>query len=120
MANLPKNVVISVAAATAVMSAPAPTIIGESHYAPDWFADAARDAVASTRGDWHARRREIIFAVHCAESYLDEWTGDLLSTKLRGAELHDALRDYFSKPALGQRGQTVRRVTQDWKRRVGC
>ncbi len=113
MTNTPKNLVIRVAAATAVISAPAPTIIiGMSHYAPDWFADATREAVASTQGDGHSRRREIVFAVHCAESYLVEWAGDLLSPKLRGAEMHDALRDYFSKPAFGQRSQTVRSVTQ--------
>jgi hypothetical protein len=109
-----KDVVIRVSAATAVGSAPAPTLVlGVSHYAPDWFEDATREAVACNPGDWHARRREIIFAVNCAESYLVEWTGDLLSTKLRGAELHDALRDYFSKPAFGQRGQIVQRVTQE-------
>jgi hypothetical protein len=43
------------------------------HYrhAPEWFADALREARGG--GDHHARRREILFAVCAAESYLFEW-----------------------------------------------
>lgn len=40
-------------------------------FAPEWFADAAREA---THGDTpHARRREILFAVCFAEAYIVEW-----------------------------------------------
>jgi hypothetical protein len=39
-------------------------------YAPAWFADAKREASLT---DKQARRREIIFAVCAAESYLLEW-----------------------------------------------
>ena len=43
-------------------------------FAPDWFADAV---VEGTRGgDRGARRREILFAVAAAESYLLEWVRD--------------------------------------------
>ena len=43
-------------------------------FAPDWFADALREA--QTGQDHHTRRREIVFAVCCAESYLLEWVRD--------------------------------------------
>jgi putative transcriptional regulator len=43
-------------------------------FAPEWFADALREA--QTGQDHHARRREIVFAVCCAESYLLEWVRD--------------------------------------------
>lgn len=46
---------------------------GASSFARDWFADALEEALAPGR---HARRREIIFAVCCAESYLFEWARD--------------------------------------------
>lgn len=42
-------------------------------FAPEWFADAVHEArVASSH---HARRREVVFAVCCVESYLVEWVG---------------------------------------------
>jgi hypothetical protein len=44
-----------------------------SSFAPDWFKDSAHEAESSGRD---ARRREIIFAVCCAESYLLEWVRD--------------------------------------------
>jgi hypothetical protein len=44
-----------------------------STFAPDWFKDSAHEAASSGRD---ARRREIIFAVCCAESYLLEWVRD--------------------------------------------
>ena len=43
-------------------------------FAPEWFNDALNEA--RTGKDHHARRREIIFAVCCAESYLVEWIRD--------------------------------------------
>lgn len=39
-------------------------------FAKSWFGDANHEANDPSRG---ARRREIIFAVACAESYLTEW-----------------------------------------------
>jgi hypothetical protein len=43
-------------------------------FAPEWFNDALNEA--RTGKDHHARRREIIFAICCAESYLVEWIRD--------------------------------------------
>ena len=41
-------------------------------FAPAWFNDALRE----TETNRDARRREIVFAVACAESYLFEWVRD--------------------------------------------
>lgn len=43
----------------------------EDRFAPEWFADAVREAVHGK--GLHARRREIIFAVCFAEAYIVEW-----------------------------------------------
>jgi hypothetical protein len=48
-------------------------------FAPEWFADASREAKDERRGDLEvrgARRREILFAVCAAESYVFEWVRD--------------------------------------------
>jgi hypothetical protein len=51
----------------------APTLWVTATFAPDWFADAIKEAAVAGDGP---RRREILFAVCCAESYLLEWTRD--------------------------------------------
>jgi hypothetical protein len=51
-----------------------PTIWLSYSFAREWFNDALTEARTGT--DHHARRREIIFAVCCAESYLVEWIRD--------------------------------------------
>lgn len=61
----------SIASASAVGT---PTIWLSYSFAPEWFNDAWTEARTGT--DHHARRREIIFAVCCAESYLVEWIRD--------------------------------------------
>lgn len=43
------------------------------NFASDWYADAKSEANNSNH---HARRREILFSVACAESYLLEWVRD--------------------------------------------
>jgi len=47
-------------------------------FAPEWFADASRETKDERRGDEYrgARRREILFAVCAAESYVFEWVRD--------------------------------------------
>jgi hypothetical protein len=44
-------------------------------FAPDWFADAVREAGAPL-GEVGARRREILFSVAFGESYIIEWVRD--------------------------------------------
>ena len=64
-----------------------PTLWLTASFAPLWFQDALSEA--SREQDSHARRREILFAVATAESYLLEWVRDDV--------LHDftALDRYF-------------------------
>ena len=59
---------------TVTLVLPTPTIWLSYSFAPEWFNDALTEA--RTGKDHHARRREIIFAVCCAESYLVEWIRD--------------------------------------------
>ena len=51
----------------------APTVWEASSYAPEWFRDAEREAGQTGR---ESRRREILFAVCAAESYIFEWVRD--------------------------------------------
>ena len=51
-----------------------PTIWKTFSFAPMWFGDALREAAASGGAD--GRRREIVFAVCAAESYIVEWVRD--------------------------------------------
>jgi hypothetical protein len=52
----------------------APNIWITASFAPGWFADALVEARAT--GDRASRRREILFAACCAESYIVEWVRD--------------------------------------------
>ncbi len=78
------------------------TVAAFTPYAEAWFDDAVREAAPQTAGDPHARRREIVFSVMCAESYLPEWVGTLLQRRFSGRHLYEALRDYFPTPAFGR------------------
>jgi hypothetical protein len=57
-------------------------------FAPEWFKDALNEA--RTGSDHHSRRREILFAVCCVESYLFEWTRDEVLNRN-----FDELEEYF-------------------------
>jgi hypothetical protein len=48
-------------------------------FAPDWFNDAYNEAVNGK--DHNSKRREIIFAVCTAESYIVEWVRDYILNK---------------------------------------
>ena len=67
-------------------SFPATVWITET-FAPDWFADAIHESHLEGPG---ARRREIIFGVCCAESYLLEWVRDEVLNREFGK-----LKSYF-------------------------
>jgi hypothetical protein len=62
-------------------------------FAPDWFEDALHEA--KTGIDHNAQRREIVFAVCCAESYLFEWVRDEIIGKSAMEELIKYLNKYF-------------------------
>jgi hypothetical protein len=71
------------------------------NFAPEWFQDALHEA--KTGGDHHTRRREIVFAVCFAESYLVEWVRDEVLNRD-----FQRLNRYFPP------GQ-IRSVTEKWK-----
>lgn len=50
-----------------------PTLWSTYSFAPEWFRDALREAASLGH---EARRREILFAVCAAESYIFEWVRD--------------------------------------------
>jgi len=78
---------------------PTPTIWLSYRHAPDWLADALREAGESGHD---ARRREITFAVCFADSYLAEWV-------IADVDLDfERSREYL--PARDKRG-----VTDRWK-----
>jgi hypothetical protein len=52
----------------------APTVWLSYRFAPEWFNDALQEARSGA--NHHSRRREIIFAVCAAESYILEWVRD--------------------------------------------
>lgn len=54
-----------------------------NRFAQDWFADALGEVIGPTRGHLGARRREIVFSVLCAESYIVEWTQEQLDRSLK-------------------------------------
>jgi hypothetical protein len=60
-----------------------------ANYAPCWYKDALEEANQNGR---EARRREIIFAVACAESYLLEWVRDEVLKRD-----YNALNTYFNE-----------------------
>lgn len=68
-------------------------------FAPEWFADALREAKDKRRGveGRGCRRREILFAVCAAESYVFEWVRDTVLN-----HDYEKLREYF--PADEKRG----------------
>jgi hypothetical protein len=78
------------------------SISATSRFDEAWFADAQREAVEGPLGDFHARRREIVFSVICAESYIVEWAVDQLMESGRGVarslgQTHDLLPPYFPR-----------------------
>lgn len=99
---------IHASAGIALAVGEAATIMAISRYAGGWYADAQREAGQPT-GDYHARRREIVSAVCCAESYIYEWTFDLV--RQTGAADTDVDRYFPPEPEEGRN----RSVTAQWK-----
>jgi hypothetical protein len=91
MAARRRDVVIRAEPAHAEARVLQPTIWLAYSFAPEWFRDALCEA--QTGHDHHSRRREILFAVCFAESYLFEWVRDEV---LKGD--YDGLLEYFPVP----------------------
>ena len=80
-----------------------PTVAKHYRHAPEWFVDAKAEAEREGQG---ARRREILFAICLAESYLTEW---VLTEGLQDTE-HQFFRFFIYFPELDRRG-----LTELWK-----
>ena len=101
MADQPTSLDLHVSDPLKMLDVFVATVWTTASFAPEWFEDALREARA---GAGHSqRRREILFSVCCAESYLLEW--------IRDEALHhdfQRVKNYFP---LGDR----RGVVQKWK-----
>src|SRR5215211_425462 len=82
------------------------TVWVEYEFAPEWLEDARREA--RTAGH-NARRREVVFAVCFAESYLFEWVRDQVLDKRDFGQLVKDLNYYF--PPAGRK----RAIREKWK-----
>jgi len=70
----PKAQVVRMKSAEMRLTAFPPTVWISHSFAPEWYEDALNEANAGT--GHRSRRREILFAVCCVESYLFEWVRD--------------------------------------------
>jgi hypothetical protein len=89
----PKDVAIKLEAASMTVSGGTPTIWLTYPFAKEWFEDALHEA--KTGIDHNARRREIVFAVCFAESYLFEWVRDQVLDRKDRQKLVTDLNQYF-------------------------
>ena len=70
----PENQIINVQPGKLAVSSDSVTVWLTYSFAPEWYQDAINEA--KTGKDHNARRREIVFAVNFAESYIVEWVRD--------------------------------------------
>ena len=79
MSEKPRHIVMRAEPGTVRFIGQPATLWTSDNYAEDWY----RDAVAAARsgGDHDARRREIIFAICFAESFIFEWARRKLKIK---------------------------------------
>jgi hypothetical protein len=104
--NVVRNGILKADVARATASAPAAAFWTSDNFAQDWFADALHEA--RTGKEYNSRRREIIFAVCFAESYIFEWARSILQIK--------EINDYFPPERGSPRNPRYRRPTKDkWK-----
>ncbi len=83
------------------------TLWTSNNYAEDWYRDAV--AEAGSADDYHARRREVIFAICFAESFIFEWA----RRKLQIAEINE----YFPlTPRFKDDPRYRRKLLDKWKK----
>jgi len=95
------DITINVQAAVKVASSASAKVWAYYNFSHEWFDDALNEA--RNGRNYNARRREIIFAVCFAESYIFEWVRDEV---IRGD--FDKINDYF-KPGSNKG------VLEKWK-----
>ena len=101
-----QRITITPVPAEATSSVGIPTVWISDNFAPDWFADALIEARIGK--DDNARRREIIFAVCFAESYIFEWTR-------RKVQIEE-LNDYFPpNPRFDNDPRYRRKLKDKWR-----
>lgn len=106
MSEKPKGIIVGVGSAMEYDIALPVTVWQSDNYAEDWYRDALAEARAG--GDHNERRREIIFAVGFAESFIFEWTRRKLEI--------DEINDYLpSKPRFKNDPRYRREVAKKWK-----
>ena len=97
----PKNQVVQVGTAKERSTALPITAWKSYSFAPEWYEDALNEARGGK--DHHSRRREVVFAVCCIESYLFEWVrDDVLNREF------SSLQNYFPDDHL-------RGIRERWK-----
>lgn len=95
----PENITIELGSIPMTASVGTGTIGLSYSFAKEWFEDALHEARTGT--DHNARRREIVFAVCFAESYLFEWIRDEVLDPRDYQKLVTDLNQYFP-PGEGQ------------------
>jgi hypothetical protein len=112
MSEEPKNVILGKASFSGGGTL---TMRGFVHYqfAPKWFGDALSEARRPPSLD--TKRREIVFAACCAESYLMEWTlGILLKV---GPRPEERLLDFFKvndrRPVTERYDKVTKKLNSD-------
>ena len=107
MEDEPRNVTITPLPAEISSSGGDPVVWISDSFARDWFTDALREA--RTGKDYNARRREIIFAICFAESYIFEWTRHKIQI--------EEINDYFPPSPRFDKDPRYRRTLKDkWGR----
>jgi len=89
----PENITIELGSIPMTASVGTGTIWLSYSFAKEWFEDALHEAQTGT--DHNARRREIVFAVCFAESYLFEWIRDQVLDRNDFQKLVTDLNKYF-------------------------
>lgn len=90
-----KDMVISLKTLSLEASPSTPEVWLAYSFAPEWFNDALREA--RTGADYDSRRREILFSVCFAESYLVEWVRDEV---LKGRDIKEFKKYLMKKTAV--------------------
>jgi hypothetical protein len=110
--GIPSDQLSTISSDTSILSDQLSTNLIKSTFAPEWFDDArneATKAISDPIAASAARRREILFAVCTLESYLFEWTRDILLLKYPDeAEWRAKLNEYFPRTSNNP-------ITDNWK-----
>jgi hypothetical protein len=100
------GVTVSPEPVSVVASVLHPTVWISENFAQDWFADAKNEA--KTGKDYNSRRREILFATCFLESYVFEWTRQIVQI--------ENINDYFPPTHRSSEGLRYRRsLKKKWK-----